>query len=179
VLTALSVEEKPKNENGKITPVTDYIDEVRDLSIIEKKCFSMVHSETIKETFVSKLDGYDYVDVFLYGVVSECCVLQTVLDLIKLKQNDYKQIRNVYLVSEGIHSMVIEERTIAMERMVRAGGKVVSVKDVPVILDAAAASAEPSPAPSAPRLEWKRMVFVDLTDEASTNAVLTHNRNRI
>lgn len=66
----------------------------------------MVNEPNVKEYFIQKLmDGKrvhnDNVDIYLYGVLTEACILQTVLDLYKIK-SEYNGIRNIFLIDDAV-----------------------------------------------------------------------------
>lgn len=62
------------------------------------------------------------VDIYLYGVLTEACILQTVLDLFKIK-NEFYQLRNIYLVDELVHSIDEQEKQIAKFRLISIGAQ--------------------------------------------------------
>lgn len=69
----------------------NYMESNRSLAIIEKSSFSMVNEPLVLDLLLSTI-GEQPVDIYLYGVLTEACILQTVLDLFKVKA-ERKQIR--------------------------------------------------------------------------------------
>lgn len=70
---------------------------------IEKQCFSMMYSESIRAE-VSRIlasEPQAKFDIFLYGIFSEACVLQTVLDLQKLREADLQSVNQIFVIEEG------------------------------------------------------------------------------
>ena len=61
----------------------------------------MVHEEKVRQMLLHKLQAGGQCNIFLYGVLTEACILQTVLDLLKMK-GEHQSIRSVFLVDEAV-----------------------------------------------------------------------------
>jgi len=74
-----------------------------------KTKFSMVTDEVKRE-----LEKHRPNSVYIYGIETHVCVLQTVLELLRL---GYR----VYVVADGVSSIRVHDRAVAIERLAKAG----------------------------------------------------------
>lgn len=102
-----------------IGPITNYMETNRNLAIVDKSSFSMVNEPLVREILTSCI-GEMPVDIYLYGVLTEACILQTVLDLFKLKA-EKPQIRQLFLVDDAIQSMIDSEKQVSKFRLISVG----------------------------------------------------------
>ena len=88
--------------------------------------------------------------------------MQTVLDLMLIK-NENKQIRNIFLVDEAVHSMVELEKQVAELRIKLLGVQFISVNQVLPIMQAQNIQVQVDlPVFKVHRLDNQRMVFIQL-----------------
>eukprot|EP00462_Mataza_sp_D1_P007459 CAMPEP_0175120286 /NCGR_PEP_ID=MMETSP0087-20121206/536_1 /TAXON_ID=136419 /ORGANISM="Unknown Unknown, Strain D1" /LENGTH=220 /DNA_ID=CAMNT_0016401715 /DNA_START=60 /DNA_END=722 /DNA_ORIENTATION=- len=106
-IPVLSTEQIPFITEGKNTPPC-----LRDdhITFFHKKLFSMCTDEV--KGWLTERPGVK--DIYLYGIETHICVLQTSLDLLRMNYN-------VYLVVDAAFSQRDCDRTVALNRLERSG----------------------------------------------------------
>lgn len=103
----LATEQLPFVSEDKRTPL-----DLRppNMTLFQKKKFSMCTDDTVE--WLAQRSHIR--NLYIYGIEAHICVLQTSLDLIRMKYN-------VYLVVDGVFSQRDTDRDIAIKRLQQAG----------------------------------------------------------
>jgi nicotinamidase-related amidase len=108
-------EQYPKGLGGTVKDIVEALGE--EYKPIEKNCFNCFGSSE----FASKLKSTNRRRLLVMGIESHVCILQTVLEALKRKYD-------VYLLEDAISSRTLENRRIAIERMIKEGAVPSSVE---------------------------------------------------
>lgn len=108
----LLTEQYPRGLGKTVPEIKEHTD---DLEVLEKTAFSCMQAEN----FIQALHATGSNTLVLCGVESHVCVLQTALDALAAG-------KRVVVVADAVRSRSLENHHLALERVRRSGGQIVS-----------------------------------------------------